>query len=43
MKTCSNKGSENKMIAKHITLLQQNNVGDCISGKSKRNTRIERF
>ena len=43
IKMRGDKRSENKMSAKHITLLQQNNIGGCIGGNSTRDTRIERF
>lgn len=37
------KGIENRMIVKHMILLRNNDAGSCISGRSKYNTRIERF
>ena len=43
IKMRGDKGSENKMIAKHMTLLWQNNIGGYIGGKSTRNALIDCF
>ena len=43
IKMRSDKGNENRMIAKHIILVCQDNVGSCIGGRLIRNTRIKCF
>lgn len=43
IKMREDKGSENRLIVKHLIFLRQNSIGGHIGGKLTRNARTERF